>query len=189
MTSTYEPGVPHGNYQLTKVCSGRTQGQTPRIAHAVCSGTHHTIHGNIHVHIRTYLPNLSCIALVLAPNSGTSSTPPSYSMPSTAPFLSCSFLYTFCELPPFFERVFFQSYFRLFILFFSFFFLYMIRIFFWRNFFLMLRYFNFKFFTIIRSIFSKKFMILYFQNSNWNKIYLFVSIIFYHLLIFLFILM
>lgn len=80
MTSTHEPGVPHGNYQLTKVCSGRTQGQTPRIAHAVCSGTHHTIHGNIHVHIRTYLPNLSCIALTLAPNSGTSSTPslPSY---------------------------------------------------------------------------------------------------------------
>lgn len=78
---------------------------------------------------------------------------PLLSMPSTAPFLSCSFLYTFCELPPFFERVFFQSYFRLFIpFFFLFFFLYTIRIFFWRNCFLFLIFYYNKYIYLFQKI-------------------------------------
>lgn len=164
MTSTHEPGVPHGNYQLTKVCSGRTQGQTPRIAHAVCSGTHHTIHGNIHVHIRTYLPNLSCIALALAPNSGTSSTPPSYPC-LRRPLSSLVLFFT-----PFVNFLLFSNAFSFnlisvcsFHFFFFFFFFIRFAFFFWQNCFLFLIFYYNKYIYLFQKILWFYYI---FQNNN-----------------------
>lgn len=88
--------------------------------------------------------------------------PPLLSMPSTAPFLSCSFLYTFCELPPFFERVFFQSYFRLFI---PFFFLF--------SFFIQFAFFLAKFFSNV--------MLFLFLIFYYNKICLFQKILWFYI--------
>lgn len=108
-----------------------------------------------HIYTHTHLPN-SCIALALAPNSGTSSTPPSYSC-LRRPLSSLVLFFT-----PFVNFLLFSNAFSFNLIsvcsFHFFLFSFFVRFaFFWQNFFLMLRYFNFKFFTIIRSIFFKKF--------------------------------